>query len=791
MRTSNVTRRAAVWSLVLVSLTFGQLPVGAQNRRAAARRQPAARTGQSQAAAGNVNGEPRNGAAGKPVVLSSLAKGRKMASAFETGRLPDPLRKPPGGADEVASALAKQVSARDEQSVSALLTAILAAGFALRDRDGSLLQTVQPGQGLAFDAWEVAAMAKMYGEGRSVQLVYLTDGLKSIPELKGVPLDSILLEGIRKHAQGEQPLLRFWARFIVELGRQQDEPYDILGGADPKSVRLDAVQSALVLRRLVGDFYAAGRDDKQASGARGGWKTRDVHTVRVGGGRLSPRFARVAMWESSFAPSSRARTIATIEAAQNQRPCAGLGSDPIHDLLATEITNVWDKLLGDIKIRGAEIGKLVGVANIVLAYAKFIATYAALETKISVENPPLVRTLDYSPGQQRKLTAEVTMNVGDWDQVNCFRHILNLYTGLDFSLLDDGPLEGVEVNWHLVEGGFGDFYSSGDRDRQIVQFVGTGPRIQDAGTYAGIPGKGGTPVGNLTRTKTDKEGKARVTLEGSPKRPSVKEPATPVMKQAVVVTSIKMKGGDIKGDAADLWGQLRGGLPGLVAMMPLELLYRTDWASSGYLVVPVEDHEPCTGHWSGTISYTSHYKREFSGKGVNHISYENEEIVYTADIELSDKKDEYGKPLAFAKAHASEVRERGGRGTTPCYQTSNQLQSVTGSTEDTASVTVSINPRDGRYSLAYSMPIVPASGSYKVTVKRGGACNNPFFREVNQNDPVKDHKISPGFDIDEYGIIDPKNSNVLTGSKTVTKEWKGDGKATVHVTWNLVSCGRR
>ncbi|HVF26613.1 MAG TPA: hypothetical protein VM943_00135 [Pyrinomonadaceae bacterium] len=708
--------------------------------------------------------------------------------------MPDPLRKPSGSIDEVAAALAKQVAVGDEQSVPALLTAILTAGFALRDRDGVLLQTVQPGQGLAFDAWEVAAMAKMYGEGRSVQLVYLTDGLKAIPELKGMPLDSMLLEGIRKHTQGEQPLLRFWARFIVELGRQQKNSYDMLRAADPRSVRLDAIQAALILRRLVGDLYAAG-GDKQASDMRGGRKTHVADIVTVAGWRQSPRFARAALWESSFAPSSKARTVDTIETAHNEKPCAGMGSDPIQDLLATELTSAWGRFFGDIKLGKGDtkLGNVVNVANIILAYAKFIATYAALETEITVENPPLVRTLNARPGERRQLTATVKMDVGGWDQINCFRSALNLLTGLDFSLLDDGPLEGIEVNWNLNEGGAGDAYSNRTGvtgKQQIVGFAGNNsPRIQSAGTHAGIAGSGGTPVGNLTRSKTDKEGKARIYLEGSPKIPYVVEPAAPVMKQAVVSTTIKMKGGDIEGDAVDLWGQLRGGLSGL-ATLPLELLYRTDWASSGYVVVPVEDHEPCTGHWSGTINYTSSYKREFSGEGANNISYENDEVVYTADIELSNKQDGYGKPLALARAQASEVRERGGRGTTGCYRTSKQLHTVNGSAEAPASVTVSVRA-DGRYDLSYSLPIVHASGSYTVTSKVGGTCRNPYNRELNQNDPVKDHEISPGFSIDHEGVVDPKKPSVLTGSKTVTKEWKGTGKATVHVTWNLVSCGTR
>ncbi|MBA3631656.1 MAG: hypothetical protein H0W58_02410 [Acidobacteria bacterium] len=723
-----------------------------------------------------------------------------MAAPFNSGKLPEPLRKPSGSIDEMAAALAKQVSARDEQSVPALLTAILTAGFGLRDRDGSVLQTVQPGQGLAFNAWEVAAMAKMYGESRSVQLTYLTDGLKSIPELKQTPLDTVLLDGIRKHAQGDQPLLRFWARFIVELGRQQDKPYDILGAVDPKSVRLDAIQSALILRRLIGDFYGFAERGKQASidfsvddllgvGARPAW---------IDGKQQTPLFIR-ASWSGYDSPQFvKVRVPKSVIRTSQGSPCGSLGTGDaatILDAAATVITSGWGGLLGLGQPGGGaeKYGKFLNIANIILAYAEFIATYAALETEITVENSPLVRTKNSRPGERRQLTATVKMNTGGWDNINCLRTALNVATGLDFSLIKDGSLEGVEVNWNLNEGGAGDSYSNrtgATSKHQIVGFAGNNsPRIQSAGTNAGIAGRGGTPVGNLTRTKTNSEGKAQIYLEGSPKIPYVVEPAATVMKQAIVSTTIKMKGGDIKGDAVDVMGQAMGGVSGLVTM-PLELLYRTDWASSGYLVVPVEDHESCTGQWRGTITYTSKYKYAGSGEGANNKSYWNEEVDYTATIELSDKRDEYGKPLAFVKAQASEIRERGGQGITGCYRINNQLQKVSGTAEDTASVTVSVRP-DGRYGLSYSLPLVLASGTYTVTGRRGGTCRNPFDRPVNQNDPIKDHKISPGFAIDEGGMIDPKRPNVLAGSKTVTKEWQRDGQATVTVSWNLVSCGRR
>jgi|SRR5215213_6767506 len=168
-------------------------------------------------------------------------RNEKLSASFYSGRLPEPILTPEGRPDEVAATLAKQVAAGNDQSMPALLTAMMAMGFGIRDSEGVLTQTVQPRQGLVFESWEVAAMAKMYGERRTTSLSDLCEGLKAIPELKHAPLEKIVLDGIRKQAASEQPELRLWARFIVELGRNSEQPYDLLSAGADKNVRIDTI----------------------------------------------------------------------------------------------------------------------------------------------------------------------------------------------------------------------------------------------------------------------------------------------------------------------------------------------------------------------------------------------------------------------------------------------------------------------------------------------------------------------------------------------------------------------
>ena len=79
--------------------------------------------------------------AGQIVKLKRSSASLVMAKAFSEGKLPEPARLPRGDVDQQAAALAKAVALRDESSTAALYAAVLAAGYGVRDTDGSIIQT--------------------------------------------------------------------------------------------------------------------------------------------------------------------------------------------------------------------------------------------------------------------------------------------------------------------------------------------------------------------------------------------------------------------------------------------------------------------------------------------------------------------------------------------------------------------------------------------------------------------------------------------------------------------------
>jgi hypothetical protein len=548
--------------------------------------------------------------------VSVVVTGEVMAQAFRSGKLPAPLPQPEGIPELAAMQLAKRVLAEDDQSTAALLTAIQMSGFSVRADDGSLAyESVKPGQGIMIDAWEVAALAKVFGDGMQVKLSDLSDAFaSSMPSLKDAPVDKLFLAGLRGASQKDQPAMRFWADFIAELGRQSREPYDLLSpNVDTSKVDLDAIQVSLMLRRLAADLMIQEGNKDQ----KGQWLDREREWSSP---RWQPAsyefdgagpFIRDAVWHPELGP----RLVLVEEGGAASRPCtlSELASQ-VMDVSAYTTGKLFDAFLEYVAehgVHGAEkYGKATSRANAVLALIKLIAYYACLETNITMSgNPPLVRTQSiYQPGERRTLTGTVRENTKNWQAVNCTRIALN-GVNLDFSLPNDGPVAGVTAKWLLAEGGTtvtGHGYTFG-----FVEFVSTDgtPRIQSAMV----------PISNPAMPKTNEEGEIKFDIEGVKQREELIKPVA-VMKEAKVQFSVAPKASSMSQDLIDAVGNgvripgkentspIAGPLSFIVGGM-VETLLRANLHLSKTLTIPVKDWVSCDGGWGGTIRYST----------INHI----------------------------------------------------------------------------------------------------------------------------------------------------------------------------
>lgn len=695
---------------------------------------------------------------GQPVSLLRSRKTRALAAAFKNGKLPEPLRLPPGNIDQQAVALATAVSAGDDSSTAALYAAILASGYGVRDTDGSVLQTTEQGQGLIFESSEIAATAKLYGEDYGVMLGHLGDAFThSVPELKDITLSTALLEGIRNGAKSNHPAVRFWARFIVELGKKSVVPYDLLAEVDPGKTRLDAIQVALVLKRLSGDLAVVAKQKV---------------------GRLH-------------------RSIPTRHGhhANPQSACGATEAEEvINDYAALSKTTLFGIIMDRIGGAAASYAKAAGIANAVLTVFKFLVSYASVEVEITMDGDELVRTNTTRDGEKRTLTAKLRMDTDKWNMVNCLRPELNK-AGLDVDMPQSGPLAGVKVNWVLVAGG-----DSRGRMAAVEDFI-------DIITLQEPTGEGVVyldAVGQTSPAKqyTNSEGVSQIDVIGMRQKTDLsKRKVFELYKAAGVRVDVQLKSMritdktqaisnimDIVGNALSfLTKDSLGGAVGTTT----ETLYRSNWYSAKPFYFPVKDWEPCKGQWQGTITYRVTSKKEGTAEGVAAKSSWKDEFYYEARAELDGTKDNYGKPLAKVIAHASETKYSETIGKSrPCHREGKQTRDVSGKgSETTTGFSITVNPRAGEYSVSAPTMVVLGSGESTVSSVVKGTCNNPFNKDVNYSNKEDRVQLSPGGPIVHgKGLIDPNNPDAISGTNTETVRLGGGVEKTVTITWSLKRC---
>ena len=672
-----------------------------------------------------------------------------MAKAFNEGKLPEPARLPRGTVDQQAAALAKAVSLRDENSTPAFYAAVLAAGFGVRDADGSVMQTSERGQGMLLDGSEIAATAKLYGESYGVGLAHLSEAFtRGIPELKEVQLANLVIDGIRAGANSKNPSVRFLSRFIVELGNNGEPPHDLLGNADPAKIRLDAIQVSLILTRLTGDLSIG--EQKTA---------RLKHHAKA-------RNIPLSNWQSLCDTTKT--------------------EDLILDYNALASTSLWGILADKVGGKLKKYGGAAGVANIAATVFQFILTYSLVDVEISMDGDMLERTKSSTThGDVRSLTAKLKVLPSSWDKLKCVRFVLNL-AGIDVSLPNAGPLSDTTVQWSLVKGGdsagiFGSMldWISGEDERDDIVFLNPkdGKRTADAGGVSTIYVIGMQQKEDLTRRKVFELYKAAGVNVGVQIKPMKVKEAEDALSNLMDVVGI-------------IFSFLTGDIVGGGVSLIFETMYRTNWYSSKPFYFMVKDWEPCKGHWQGTISYTSEFKETGSAEN-NHLTQSwDDETFYNAEAEIPGRRDDQGLQIARVKATAHEKKTSTSTGKGVCFRTTTQIRELNGSENVTTGFSgVTINPRSRQYTVLAPTILVNANGSESVTSKVQGTCNNPFNKDVNRSSPLTGLSLdADGPTLQGRGTIDPSNPDVISGTDSTTLQTQRGGQRKVTIKWNLRKC---
>ena len=804
LRRAAPSARAAL-GLLLVFATLTKATYAQTRRAGGAARKPAPASNSTAGKAANVQD--------RPVDLTKLvpsSKSKALASAYFSGNLPAPAQMPEGTVEERAAALAASVARGDANSIASLRAAVLASGYGVREQGGAVRRAEGAGQGLAFEAWQLAATAKLYGDGYGVGLERLGAALgAAAPELMGAPFVELVVRDLREAAASENVNVRFWAQFVMEMGRNAEEPYDFMIDEDVSRARLDAVQLSFLLTRLAADLHLLEKKSQTASAKK--------RALRRAGGAtfIAASFAR-ASYDEGESPAAAPKFATTAQEAPAAQPCA---LDEVQSIIldynATATTTAFGSLMGYLAgkgVRGAgKWANLAGKANVVLTILKFIASYAAINTEITLEGGMLTRTKTTQGGERRTLTAKLVMDTGKWQALNCIRPAMNA-AGLDFSLPGSGAMSGVRVVWRLVNGGdtrgyWGRVWHTATNVNKILE----GKMTDDDGgaiVYLDTAAGATRAEDKHHYNYTDDNGESKIPVVGLGQRKDLsKETLKSVYKPLGVKVDVQVKTMKIKdakgaaGTLGDLAGNaiaaLTGDLWGAGLGTAAETAYRSNWYSSKVHYFPVKDWAPCDGGWRGTVTVAQELRENQGGtkrdhlSGLSTVATSTRVYSYEAKLSVAPGPDDTLSGRAVAAIsdrsysfESSMFYENCGNSRRLFTNDGKWTRQVEGSgTDDDADVTVQ-ETSPGLFRL--SLGVGGFKGNYadrqQATYKNHceDHCDHVPFDETTTGEESVDRFVVGLEDLK----ADPEDPNALRGSRTMD-----DGGFKVTVTWNLTRCG--
>ena len=709
----------------------------------------------------------------------------RPAGIARLGLLTDPLPLPlsvAADATDAPKSLAKRVKAGDENALPALLAALQASGIAVVGaNDELLLRPNLPWQGLSVKSWEVRLLLANVLPERTVtmSLPQFADVLRAIPELNGPAIDRYLVDDIRALARGTSSPKQFWARFIVELGRDGAaiDENDLLTATDLTQLRLNGLQASLILRRLSLDVLMLSGRAKRSG----------VPHVMA---------SRAASGSAESLPCTMTDNEQTILEIASFATKAAVDGFKVFDLGFEGLFGYLENLGLASSGTAAAVGKFrdaTGIGAALLTYAQFIATYAALEVEVKMEAAPLTRTKQVRPtsGEAKELTAAVRLNTGNAQIFNCFRIMLNAL-GLDFSLTQDGPVKGARVGWQ-GDSGFSELVESRGGPDQIVRFVGdVGSRIQSGGLI--------TSSNSITNAGTDKDGKTTVKVEGVGQRTKKSDSAAKVIRHASVHVNVALKGADLFGDLKDAATNATGGAKALISL-PVDMLNRSQWASEGHYSFEVIDWSG--SQWTGTLNMTrTEVTKRNDGGRITDVTTVDEAKV---QVTKTTKYEEIGDASeAEMTGTISGTHQANGTDKKNWSQTSEsricvgqvfsgtdvEQWSEDGSGAGDAKISVSVGASGLDYEIRAGSADdkrISVKGQTQLRqhkfVQAGNGCQNVVVQYPVQTYDIKRDEGMLGIDL--KGRADPDELDRLTGSTTETIDNKNGTITTIKITWDL------
>jgi hypothetical protein len=255
-----------------------------------------------------------------------------------------------------------------------------------------------------------------------------------------------------------------------------------------------------------------------------------------------------------------------------------------------------------------KFSQAAGIANAMIAWFKTIMSVVRQNINVEVDNAPLIRTKNRSPGQQRTAKATVAIDFPKHDALKALRAAVNLTT-IDLQLPDGGPVSGAKVVWRLTEGSYNNKYQAGKDSWEykpelaVVQFAQAGSKDAYVST-------------------TDSKGVATITIEGVPQKTILSPTVRPYSRRAAISVEVTIKVGNMTQDINDAINTAMGGPVGGGISFFADMVLRTSFFfQKGRVFEVVDWKEPL---WTGEFDITvkaSGSKTEKSEKGGSPVTY--------------------------------------------------------------------------------------------------------------------------------------------------------------------------
>lgn len=490
------------------------------------------------------------------------------------------------------------------------------------------------GQGLQVDEWNLEALRKTYKSGMGLTLDHLlsilylsADGVKGkMPETASV--DPVFkqkfiadLKRMTELDESDMTGLRFMSHLIVLIGENSQTPYNLLDPKVPGTVKLDPIQSFLLLHRMAAELHVFARN-----------------------------FRPLALAPEKGAATKSLKMNAACEMTEIEgliMDATATGSGMILggvQFFKGALERLADaKYIDDVGLQKYQ--EMSQVANIVSNYAKLFITMAAFNSELTQEPRPLVRTKNKTPGANGTVKGRFWLDVGDYQFINCIRPALNVF-GLDFSIPQSGALAGVRAEWSIN--------SRVGRENDVLQ------------TYDMDP----------LRQVTDSEGKSVLKIQGKPQKKDLAASGKKLLRidrYVPVNVAVNLKNNNMGQDIIDL----AGGAGGVSALwsLPTELLNRIPFLFNRTLQVKVTDWKELEGdHFQILAIYSGNdirepwdaFKRNISDRALIDLevkAFTNGEVVANI-LSIEDDQTSYShefEPRFFAGEGCQVTRSVLGR----------------------------------------------------------------------------------------------------------------------------------